>query len=272
MLVLVTADGKVWKLAVDLTSWSEFSAGSSGTASTAWADITGRPTTFPPSAHTHVIADTSGLQAALDSKQVAGSYAASVHTHNAGQISGLATVATSGSYSDLSGLPTIPGAYTLPAATGSVLGGVKAGANVSVASDGTISVAAPTTSLAATAVTGLATVATTGSYADLSNKPSIPAAYTLPAASSATLGGVKVGSNVSVATDGTISVSAPVTTLAASAITGLAAVATSGAYSDLSGLPTIPSATTSASDLTAGTLSQARLDFVPIHPFLLMGG
>ena len=32
------------------------------------------------------------------------------------------------------------------------------------------------------------------------------------------------------------------------------------------------SATTSASDLTSGTLSQARLDFVPIHPFLLMGG
>lgn len=28
----------------------------------------------------------------------------------------------------------------------------------------------------------------------------------------------------------------------------------------------------SASDLSSGTLSQARLDFVPIHPFLLMGG
>ena len=32
------------------------------------------------------------------------------------------------------------------------------------------------------------------------------------------------------------------------------------------------SATTSASDLTSGTLSQTRLDFTPIHPFLLMGG
>jgi hypothetical protein len=29
---------------------------------------------------------------------------------------------------------------------------------------------------------------------------------------------------------------------------------------------------TSASDLTSGTLSQARLDFIPLHPFLLMGG
>jgi hypothetical protein len=31
-------------------------------------------------------------------------------------------------------------------------------------------------------------------------------------------------------------------------------------------------ATTSASDLSSGTLSRARLDFVPFHPFLLMGG
>lgn len=29
---------------------------------------------------------------------------------------------------------------------------------------------------------------------------------------------------------------------------------------------------TSASDLTSGTLNDARLSFVPLHPFLLMGG
>ena len=34
----------------------------------AWVTITGKPATFPPSAHTHVIADTTGLQTALDSK------------------------------------------------------------------------------------------------------------------------------------------------------------------------------------------------------------
>lgn len=27
-----------------------------------------------------------------------------------------------------------------------------------------------------------------------------------------------------------------------------------------------------ASQITSGTLSQSRLDFVPLHPFLLMGG
>lgn len=44
----------------------------------------------------------------------------------------------------------------------------------------------------------LATVATTGDYNNLTNKPSIPAAYTLPTASSSVLGGVKIGSNISV--------------------------------------------------------------------------
>lgn len=38
-----------------------------------------------------------------------------------------------------------------------------------------------------------ATVATSGSYNDLRNKPTIPAAYTLPAASTSALGGIKVG-------------------------------------------------------------------------------
>lgn len=41
-----------------------------------------------------------------------------------------------------------------------------------------------------------ATVATSGSYNDLKNKPTIPAAYTLPTASSSTLGGVKTTSTV----------------------------------------------------------------------------
>ena len=94
------------------------------------------------------------------------------------QVSGLATVATSGSYADLSNKPTIPSAYTLPAATASVLGGVKQGSNVTIGVDGTLSVAAPVTSLAYSAITGtpaLATVATSGSYADLLN---IPATFT----------------------------------------------------------------------------------------------
>lgn len=41
-----------------------------------------------------------------------------------------------------------------------------------------------------------ATVATSGSYNDLSDKPTIPPAYTLPAAIISTIGGVKKATNV----------------------------------------------------------------------------
>lgn len=54
-------------------------------------------------------------------------------------------------------------------------------------------------------------------------------------------------------------------------VTGLAAVATSGAYSDLTGRPTIPAATTSASDLTSGTLAPARIADGSV-PFTKMTG
>lgn len=42
--------------------------GGGGGGSTAWSDITGKPATFPPSAHTQAISTITGLQAELDSK------------------------------------------------------------------------------------------------------------------------------------------------------------------------------------------------------------
>lgn len=48
-----------------------------------WSDIQGKPSTFPPSSHTHAITDVNGLQSALDSK------AAASHTHSISQVSGL---------------------------------------------------------------------------------------------------------------------------------------------------------------------------------------
>ena len=62
----------------------------------------------------------------------------------------------------------------------------------------------------ASMITGLAEVATSGSYDDLTDKPTIPAAYSHPASHPASM------------------------------ITGLATVATSGSYDDLSDKPTIP--------------------------------
>ena len=51
----------------------------------------------------------------------------------------------------------------------------------------------------------LSTVATSGSYEDLKNKPTIPAPYTLPTASTSTLGGVKVDGSTITITNGVIS-------------------------------------------------------------------
>ena len=209
-------------------------------------------------------------------------------THPATMITGLATVATSGSYNDLSNKPTIPAAYSLPDATTSVKGGIKVGSNLSISSgilsltkanvtaalgytppttntdthwttglkvgasktatanavatngnvylnvldnttvrdshnivgsgattvtsdaDGKITINSTNTVYThpathpATMITGLATVATSGSYNDLTNKPTIPAAYSLPDATTSAKGGVKVGSNLTISS-GTLS-------------------------------------------------------------------
>lgn len=96
--------------------------------------------------------------------------------------------------------------YTLPTASGSTLGGVKVGSGLTINTSGVLSADVTASTLTAYAkTTDLSVVAKSGSYNDLSNKPTIPNAYTLPNATSSTLGGVKVGSNISVS-DGTISV------------------------------------------------------------------
>ena len=127
-------------------------------------------------------------------------------THAASMITGLATVATSGKYSDLSGTPTIPTTlpanggnadtvnghtvksnvpadakftdtvYTLPNATSSVLGGVKVGTNISV-SNGTISVANGSTSAKGIVQLSSATNSTSTSLAATAS--AVKAAYDL---------------------------------------------------------------------------------------------
>lgn len=91
----------------------------------------------------------------------------------------------------------------------------------------------------------LSSVATSGSYNDLKDKPSIPAAYELPVASATALGGVKVGSGLSI-TDGVLSATGGGTADSVdwSKIQNkpnFANVATSGDYNDLSNKPAIPS-------------------------------
>lgn len=198
------------------------------------------------------------------------------HTHQSSQITGLSTVATSGSYDDLINKPTIPeqitvdsdlsstsinpvqnrvinsalankantsdvyskteanstfatkteladSEYELPIASTTQLGGVRVGDGLEIDGSGilncTIDPGSGTVSWGnIQGKPAFATVATSGSYNDLSDKPSIPSPYTLPTASSSTLGGVKSSTTgttpdrdymIQVNTDGTMKVNVP---------------------------------------------------------------
>lgn len=155
-------------------------------------DLTGRPAI--PS-QTSDLANNSGY---ITSSALSG-YVKSVNGA-APDSSGNVTISVSG------GGSSGGGNYTLPTASSSTLGGVKIGAGLTINTSGVLSADVTASTLTAYAkITDLSAVAKTGSYNDLTNKPTIPAAYTLPNATSSTLGGVKVGSNISVS-DGTISV------------------------------------------------------------------
>ena len=165
----------------------------------------------------------------------------------------LATVATSGSYNDLSNKPSIPAAQiqsdwdqtddtaadyiknkpSIPAA--------QVNADWDAVSGVSQILNKPS----------LATVATSGSYADLSNKPTIPTVDQVYSASSANAqSGVAVASAVSGKQD-TISDLETIRSGAALGATAvqpsaLATVATSGSYNDLSNKPSIPAAQVNA--------------------------
>lgn len=159
---------------------------------------------------------TAGLMTAADKVKL-NSAITSIPAQSWSSITGkptFATVATSGSYNDLTNKPTIPSAYTLPTASASTLGGVKIGSGISISSGvisatySSVGAAAASHTHTASQVTGLATVATSGNYNDLINKPSIPSLSgyatqswvtsqgyltTIPAATSSAYGGIQIG-------------------------------------------------------------------------------
>ena len=187
------------------------------------------------------------------------------------QSSDLATVATTGAYSDLTGTPTIPTATSDLTNDSGYITLADVPAQVQTDWDATsglgeilhkpdLSIYAESADLATVATTGsyddlldkpvLATVATTGDYTDLSNKPSIPTATSDLTNDSGYITINDVPAQQNADWDATSGVSEilhkPDLSIYAQSA-DLATVATTGAYSDLTGTPSIPTAT---SDLT----------------------
>ena len=85
--------------------------------------------------------------------------------------------------------------YVLPTAASDTLGGIKVGTNLSIDSNGVLSATDTTYSAATTEAAGLMSAA---DKTKLDNIDTAANNYSLPIASSSTLGGVKVGSNLSI--------------------------------------------------------------------------
>lgn len=133
--------------------WQDIAIGS-----VAWDDVTGKPSTFTPSAHNHIIGDVTGLQAALDGKQVAGSYAAASHTHIIADVTGLQTALdgkqAAGSYQPLATVLTnTTAAFTTAQET--KLAGIATGATANV---GTVTSVGGTGTVSGLTLTGSVTV------------------------------------------------------------------------------------------------------------------
>ena len=99
----------------------------------------------------------------------------------------------------LNGIDPLANNYALPRATSTTLGGIKTGTNVTITQDGELSAVDTTYDLATTSVAGLM------SGTDKSKLDGIATSannYSLPPATASTLGGIKVGTNLSVDVNG----------------------------------------------------------------------
>ena len=164
-----------------------------------------------------------------------------------------------------------PAAAALVSSTGTSLTGIALGANLSLAA-GTLSaasLAAPSASgLVSSTGSSLATVALAG--ASYSNGTLTVPSYTLPAASTVSLGGVKAGANLTVAADGTISAPAPLAVPAAAPLlastAGSFAAVTLGNNLTLSAgtlsatAPIVPSSAALLASTASGALSSVALN------------
>lgn len=205
----------------------------------AYSSLSGIPSTFTPAAHTHVAADVTDLSAWLVANNSALSFTGLSETNNtalangylrwnagatqinysttiaAADITGLAPVATAGTYASLTGQPSIP----------------------SLLDDFTdVDLTVAPTNNQYLKFNGTEWVASTISYAQIIGSPDN---------NSYSLTGLNDTNNAAVSNgylrwNGAGTTIAYELTIPVGVVTGLATVATSGAYADISGTPTIP--------------------------------
>lgn len=256
-----------------------------------YTDLKNVPSTFTPSAHNQAsntinamtgyskpsatgaitTSDTLNaaigkLEKAIDGKQASGSYSTIGHKHTKSEITDfptLATVATSGKYSDLSGKPNIPSALSdlsddgtyvkMTASERSKLSGIASGANKTTVDS----------EMSTTSTNPVQNKVVNAAIADVRNIANSKASTDIATGETAGLMSSEMYLKLDSIADGANNYSHP-STHAASMITGLATVATSGSYNDLNNKPTIPSygaATQSAAGLMSAADKQ-KLDGV----------
>lgn len=182
--------------------------------------------------------------------------AAKVDLSNYAKTADLSTVATSGSYNDLSDKPSIPEPYELPVASATTLGGVKVGSGLEI-TNGVLSangggVADSVDWSKVQNKPNFADVATSGNYNDLSNKPTIPSvkglaseAYVNEKVAAIVIPEVPTKVSELENDKGYLTEHQSLEGYAKTA--DLAQVAKTGSYNDLADKPTIPSTTGLAS-------------------------
>lgn len=208
---------------------------------------------------------TSNIQTQLNNKQATISDLATIRSGasagaTAVQPGDLATVATTGLYSDLSGKPTIPAAQVN--SDWNATSGVA-----QILNKPTLGTMASESASDYTKTSGLAAVATSGSYTDLSDKPTIGNATLTIQKNSTTIDTFAANAT----NDKTIDIVVPTKTsditndsgfitssaLAPYALSAdLATVATTGDYDDLLNKPTIPSVGNGTITITQGGVSK----------------
>lgn len=109
---------------------------------------------------------------------------------------------SSSDFTKLAGIEANANNYSLPTAAANVLGGIKVGTNLSIDGSGVLSATDTTYSVASSSADGLMS---SSDFTKLSGIEANANNYSLPTAASDTLGGIKVGTNLSINASGVLS-------------------------------------------------------------------